>query len=158
MSIALPSFELTLVKKDEEGNFHHDNINLSDFVKTTQTGLILYFYPKDNTPGCTIQANDFSTDLDKFANKGYAIIGVSRDGIKSHENFINKQAITFGLIADTDEKLCQHFDVIKEKTLYGKTALGIVRSTFVFDNQGKLIHEIRNVSAKEHSSQLLSIL
>lgn len=158
MSIALPSFKVCLVKQTQDGNFSHTDIALDDYIKDTAQGLVLYFYPKDDTPGCTIQAQDFSRDIKAYQDKGYEVIGVSRDGTKSHENFIKKHELGIALISDDDEKLCQHFDVIHEKTLYGKTSLGIVRSTFVFDKQGNLIHEMRNVTAKEHSDKLLELL
>lgn len=157
MSISLPTFEVTLVGQ-HDGNFVTQSIQLTDIIKHSNKGLILYFYPKDNTPGCTIQAIDFTNELQAFTTKGYTVIGVSRDSIKSHENFITKQALNIALISDTDERLCQHFDVIKEKQLYGKTHLGVVRSTFVFDKTGALIHELRNVTAKTHIKDLLALL
>ncbi len=157
MSISLPTFEVTLVGQ-HDGNFVTQSIQLTDIIKHSNKGLILYFYPKDNTPGCTIQAIDFTNELQAFTTKGYTVIGVSRDSIKSHENFITKQALNIALISDTDERLCQHFDAIKEKQLYGKTHLGVVRSTFVFDKTGALIHELRNVTAKTHIKDLLALL
>lgn len=125
-------------------------INLSEL----NTGLILYFYPRDNTAGCSVQAIDFSAKKADFAKLGYRIIGVSRDSIKSHNNFIAKKELTIDLISDTDEVLCQHFDIIKEKNMYGKKVMGVVRSTFVFNAQGKLIKEMRNVRAKGHVERL----
>ncbi|MDO4251364.1 MAG: peroxiredoxin [Moraxella sp.] len=157
MSISLPTFEVTLVGQ-HDGNVVTQSVQLTDIIKHSNKGLILYFYPKDNTPGCTIQAIDFTNELQAFTTKGYTVIGVSRDSIKSHENFITKQALNIALISDTDERLCQHFDVIKEKQLYGKTHLGVVRSTFVFDKTGTLIHELRNVTAKTHIKDLLALL
>lgn len=163
-NLTLPDFPISLVKANLNPNAQ---IQASDIAVSTTTlpqlladyqGLVLYFYPKDNTAGCTTQALDFTHDLDKYLAKGYLVIGVSRDSIKSHQNFIQKHSLTIGLISDSDEKLCQHFDVIKEKKLYGKTHLGVVRSTFVFDNTGKLILEQRNVKAKEHSQCLLEQL
>ena len=101
---------------------------------------------------------DFSQLKEQFENKGYQIIGVSRDGIKSHQNFITKKSLDIPLISDPDEKLCQHFDVIKEKMMYGKIHLGVVRSTFVFDNNGQMTASYRNVKAKEHAEKLLETL
>lgn len=151
--LALPDFEVVLVEKDQ-----HRTLKLRDFIKQTQQGLVLYFYPKDSTQGCSVQATDFSLLQDKFAHKNYAIIGVSRDTIKSHQNFIAKKELTIALISDPDERLCQHFDVIKEKMMYGKTHLGVVRSTFVFDQTGQMTASFRNVKAKDHAQALLEQL
>lgn len=122
------------------------------------SALVIYFYPKDSTPGCTTQANDFTAHLEQFGKLGYTVIGVSRDSIASHEKFIAKQDIGFNLISDPDETLCKHFDVIREKNMYGKKTLGIHRSTFVFDADGKLTHALRNVRAKGHVERVLDLL
>lgn len=116
--------------------------------------LIIYFYPKDSTPGCTTQANEFSGLKDEFAKLGVQVFGVSRDSIKSHERFTEKQDINFTLLSDPDEKLCQHFDVIKEKNMYGKMVMGIERSTFIFHNK-KLVKSYRKVKAAGHAEQVL---
>lgn len=155
--ITLPNFECQLTHFDN-GEFKTNCINLNEFIKANNTGLILYFYPKDNTQGCTLQAVEFSEHLAQFQELGYTIIGVSRDKIKSHENFIKKQDLKIALISDDNEQLCQYFDVIKEKTMYGKKVMGVVRSTFVFDKDGQLLHELRNVQSKTHQSQLLLLL
>ena len=152
-TIALPDFEVTLVQNDTQSS-----VNLSTLIQDSGLGLMLYFYPKDNTQGCSFQAVDFSQLKEQFKNKGYQIIGVSRDGIKSHQNFITKKSLDIPLISDPDEKLCQHFDVIKEKMMYGKIHLGVVRSTFVFDNNGQMTASYRNVKAKEHAEKLLETL
>ena len=152
-TIALPDFEVTLVQNDTQSS-----VNLSTLIQDNGLGLMLYFYPKDNTQGCSVQAVDFSQLKEQFENKGYQIIGVSRDGIKSHQNFITKKSLDIPLISDPDEKLCQHFDVIKEKMMYGKIHLGVVRSTFVFDNNGQMTASYRNVKAKEHAKKLLETL
>lgn len=152
-TIALPDFEVTLVQNDTQSS-----VNLSTLIQDSGLGLMLYFYPKDNTQGCSVQAVDFSQLKEQFENKGYQIIGVSRDGIKSHQNFITKKSLDIPLISDPDEKLCQHFDVIKEKMMYGKIHLGVVRSTFVFDNNGQMTASYRNVKAKEHAKKLLETL
>lgn len=152
-TIALPDFAVTLVTQDGE-----QQINLNDWLKNNNQGLILYFYPKDNTQGCSVQATDFSQLQAQFAAKGYQIIGVSRDGIKSHHNFIDKKELSIALISDSQEQLCQHFDVIKEKMMYGKTHLGVVRSTFVFDKDGNMSASYRNVKAKDHAQNLLATL
>lgn len=119
--------------------------------------LILYFYPKDNTPGCTTQAVGFSCLKDQFDALNTTIIGVSRDSVKTHQNFTEKQALTIDLISDKDEVLCQHFDVIKEKNMYGKKVMGIERSTFIF-HKGELVKEYRKVKAAGHAEIVLEDL
>lgn len=116
--------------------------------------LIIYFYPKDSTPGCTTQANEFSQFKNDFTKLGVQIFGISRDSIKSHERFTEKQEINFTLLSDPDEKLCQHFDVIKEKNMYGKKVMGIERSTFIFHN-GELKASFRKVKAAGHAEKIL---
>ncbi len=120
--------------------------------------IILYFYPKDNTSGCTIEAKDFTALQDEFKTKGYKIIGVSRDSVKSHKNFIIKQELNLLLLSDHNEELVKAFDVLKEKMLYGKKYIGIVRSTFILDEEGTIIKEYRKVSAKNHAEQLIKEL
>ncbi len=119
--------------------------------------LIVYFYPKDSTPGCTTQAVGFSCLKDQFDALNTTIYGVSRDSVKAHQNFTEKQALTIDLISDKEEVLCQHFDVIKEKNMYGKKVMGIERSTFIFHN-GKLVKEYRKVKAAGHAEQVLEDL
>lgn len=119
--------------------------------------LVLYFYPKDSTPGCTTQALEFTHLVDEFAAIGAQVIGVSRDSVKSHQNFCAKQELKIELISDKDETLCQHFDVIKEKNMYGKTVLGIERSTFVFKDQ-TLVKTYRKVKAEGHAEAVLADL
>ena len=131
------------------------NISLSDYKGKA---VILYFYPKDSTPGCTTQANEFSGLKDEFAKLGVQIFGVSRDSIKSHERFTEKQEINFTLLSDPDEKLCQHFDVIKEKNMYGKKVMGIERSTFVIDANGELLKEWRKVKVAGHVDDVLAFV
>ena len=129
-------------------------INLAD---VSAEWLILYFYPKDSTPGCTTQAVGFSCLKDQFDALGATVIGVSRDSVKAHQNFTEKQALTIDLISDKDEILCQHFDVIKEKNMYGKKVMGIERSTFIFHNK-KLVKSYRKVKAAGHAEQVLEDL
>ena len=129
-------------------------INLST---VTSDWLILYFYPKDATPGCTTQAIEFSTLKAQFDALNSTIIGVSRDSVKTHQNFTEKQALTIDLISDQEEILCQHFNVIKEKNMYGKKVMGIERSTFIF-HQGQLVKEYRKVKAAGHAEQVLEDL
>ena len=117
--------------------------------------VVLYFYPKDSTPGCTTEGQDFRDRYAKFKRANTVIFGVSRDSLKSHENFKTKQSFPFELISDPDEKLCKQFDVIKEKKLYGKTFMGIERSTFLIDKDGKLRGEWRKVKVKGHADEVL---
>ncbi|MFK3999788.1 peroxiredoxin [Psychrobacter namhaensis] len=153
----LPDFPVTLVRA-LDGHVIHDEISLKDMLANTDKGLILYFYPKDNTPGCTTQATEFTARLNEFDDLGYDIIGVSRDSIESHEKFITKHDLHIALVSDSDEKLCQYFDVIKEKNMYGKITLGLVRSAFVFNAEGKLTHAQRNLRAKGYTERLLETL
>lgn len=120
--------------------------------------VILYFYPKDNTSGCTLEAKDFTCLQQEYKDKGYTIIGVSRDSVKSHQNFISKQELNLLLLSDKDEELVKALDVLKEKSMYGKTYMGIDRSTFVLDKEGTIIKEFRSVKAKGHAQALLDEL
>ena len=128
-------------------------INLTDYKGKN---VVLYFYPRDSTPGCTIEGQDFRDAKGKFTRQNTVILGVSRDSLKSHENFSSKQKFNFDLLSDEDEKLCQLFDVIKMKNLYGKKSLGIERSTFLIDEDGILRQEWRKVKVKEHVAEVLS--
>lgn len=119
--------------------------------------LVIYFYPKDSTPGCTTQAIGFSCLKDQFDALNTTIIGVSRDSVKAHQNFTEKQNLSINLISDKEEVLCNHFDVIKEKNMYGKQVMGIERSTFIFHN-GELVKEYRKVKAAGHAEQVLEDL
>ncbi|KQQ62250.1 peroxiredoxin [Pseudomonas sp. Leaf129] len=117
--------------------------------------VVVYFYPKDSTPGCTTQGQDFRDLLEQFKAADTEVFGVSRDGLKSHENFKAKQGFTFELISDKDESLCQLFDVIKLKKLYGKEYLGVDRSTFLIDRDGVLRQEWRGVKVPGHVQSVL---
>ncbi|MFK5883912.1 MAG: peroxiredoxin [Candidatus Izemoplasma sp.] len=117
--------------------------------------VILYFYPKDQTPGCIIEARNFSSLQQEFLDQGYKIIGVSRDSVKSHKNFILKQNLNLLLLSDVDEKLVKAFDVLKEKQMFGKKYMGIVRSTFVINELGEVTKEYIKVSVKDHASKVL---
>jgi len=117
--------------------------------------VVIYFYPKDSTPGCTLEGQDFRDLHAKFRRQKTIILGVSRDSLASHEKFREKQQFPFDLISDPDEALCRHFDVIHEKTLYGKKFMGIVRSTFLIDASGKLRKEWRKVKVKGHADEVL---
>lgn len=129
-------------------------INLSEI---DTDWLIVYFYPKDSTPGCTTQAVGFSCLKDQFDAINTTIIGISRDSVKAHQNFTEKQALTINLISDKEEELCQLFDVIKEKNMYGKKVMGIERSTFIF-HKGQLVKSYRKVKAAGHAEQVLEDL
>jgi len=120
--------------------------------------LVLYFYPKDNTPGCTTQGQNFRDAYKQFQNANTEILGVSRESIRTHQNFINKHEFPFDLISDPDEILCKAMDVMKEKSMYGKKYIGIERSTFVFDTKGKLVHEVRKVKVKGHVDAILEVV
>ena len=117
--------------------------------------LVLYFYPKASTPGCTQEGLDFSAAITKFRRQSCVILGASRDGLKAQENFKNKQGFPFELVSDKEETLCDAFDVIKMKNMYGKQVRGIERSTFVIDAQGVLRQEWRGVKVKGHVDQVL---
>jgi peroxiredoxin Q/BCP len=118
--------------------------------------VVLYFYPKDSTPGCTREGQDFRDQLAKFRRAGAVVFGVSRDSIKSHENFKAKQGFPFDLLSDADETLCALFDVIKMKNMYGKQVRGIERSTFLIDANGVLRQEWRKVKVDGHVDEVLN--
>jgi peroxiredoxin Q/BCP len=134
------------------------NNNALKLSRLKGSNLVLYFYPKDSTPGCTTQGQDFRDAYKDFEELNTEILGVSRESIKSHQNFISKQEFNFDLISDPDEILCNAFGVIKEKNMYGRKYMGIERSTFIFDCKGKLIHEIRKVKVKGHVDQVLALI
>lgn len=118
--------------------------------------VVIYFYPKDNTSGCTTEGLDFKANAAKFKKQNTIIFGVSRDSLKSHENFKLKFEFPFDLISDEDEKLCKIFDVIKEKNMYGKKVFGIERSTFIIDADGVLRREYRKVKVAGHVDEVLA--
>ncbi len=117
--------------------------------------IVLYFYPKDSTPGCITEGQDFRDNYQRFLNANTLIYGVSRDSIKSHENFKAKQNFPFELISDSDEKLCNMFNVIQLKKLYGREYMGIVRSTFIIDKNGSILKKWTNVKVKGHALEVL---
>jgi len=120
--------------------------------------IIIYFYPKDNTPGCTLQGQHFRDHIAEFSALNTLILGVSRDSVRVHENFKTKHQFPFELLSDAEEMVCKLFDVLHLKKNYGREYMGIVRSTFLIDTQGVLIHEWRNVKVKEHIAEVLSTL
>jgi len=117
--------------------------------------VVIYFYPKDSTPGCTTEGRDFGQLHARFRRQKTVVLGVSRDSIASHEKFREKQGFPFDLISDPDEKLCRAFDVIHEKSLYGRKFMGVERSTFLIDSGGKLRKEWRKVKVNGHAEEVL---
>ena len=146
---------VTLNKK--VANFTADSTNDQTFKMTDYAGknLVIYFYPKDSTPGCTLEGQDFRDNYSKFKRNKTVVVGVSRDSVKSHENFKEKQDFPFELLSDPDEKLCQQFDVIKEKNMYGRKVMGIERSTFLIDTKGVLRKEWRKLKVPDHVNEVL---
>ena len=132
-----------------------DTAKLSDFAGQW---LVLYFYPKDSTPGCTTEGNDFNALLPKFHKLGATVLGVSRDSLKSHQNFCAKQGFRFDLVSDADEKLCNAFGVIKPKKLYGREFIGIERSTFLIDPRGRVAEAWRPVKVPGHAQAVMDAL
>jgi peroxiredoxin Q/BCP len=134
--------------KDQNGN----EIKLSDFQGKK---LVLYFYPKDDTPGCTAQACNLRDNIPALAAAGYQVVGVSVDDEKAHQKFISKYNLNFPLIADTDHQLVEAYGVWQEKSMYGKKYMGTVRTTFVIDEQGLIVDIIDKVKTAEHASQII---
>ncbi|MDL5365934.1 peroxiredoxin [Xanthomonas sp. NCPPB 2654] len=120
--------------------------------------LVLYFYPKDSTPGCTTEGIDFNALLPQFEQANAAVLGVSRDSLKSHDNFCAKQGFRFPLVSDADEALCRAFDVIKQKNMYGRQVLGIERSTFLISPSGRLLRSWRKVKVPGHAQAVYDAL
>ncbi len=141
-------------------NFVLPATNGNDFSLTSNSGknLIIYFYPKDDTPGCTTEGQDFRDNWNAFNERNCVIVGVSRDSIKSHENFKEKMKLPFELLSDANETVCKLFNVIKMKNIYGKQVLGIERSTFILDTQGILRKEWRNVKVPGHVQEVLNFV
>lgn len=135
--------------KDQDGK----EILLSDF---SGKKIILYFYPKDNTPGCTAEACSFRDNYQTLQEQGYVVIGVSKDSEKSHRSFIEKKQLPFILIADTELELQKQFDVWREKKMYGKTSMGTVRTTFLINEQGIITDIIEKVNTKDAANQILN--
>lgn len=130
-------------------------VKLSDYAGQY---LVVYFYPKDNTTGCTLEAQGFRDAAPQIKKRGAAVLGVSRDSVKSHDGFIAKHDLNFDLVADADESWCKAFDVIAEKTLYGRKYIGVVRSTFLIGPDGRLLREWRNVKVPGHVAAVLAAL
>jgi len=128
------------------------NVSLDDFKGAN---LVIYFYPKDSTSGCTLEGQNFRDNYAGFIKSGTTVLGVSRDSLKAHENFKARQEFPFDLLSDAEEKLCRQFDVIHEKNMYGRKVMGIVRSTFLIDGDGVLQKEWRKVRVKGHVKEVL---
>lgn len=144
---AVPDFEIAATGEK--------TVKLSDYRGKK---VVLYFYPKDSTPGCTQEGQAFRDNIEQFNQINTVILGVSRDSVKMHEGFKCKQEFPFDLLSDQDESLCNLFDVIKMKNMYGKQVRGIERSTFVIDEGGVLVKEWRKVQVKTHIAEVLSYL
>jgi peroxiredoxin Q/BCP len=127
-------------------------------LRAYQKPLVIYFYPKDNTPGCTQEGQDFRDLHEQFIAAGAEVLGVSRDSVKSHDNFIAKHGFPFTLLSDADGVMCQAFGTLKEKSLYGRRYMGVERSTFLFDAKGILKREWRGVKVKNHAAEVLAAL
>ncbi len=140
----VPEFTL----KDSAGR----KVKISDFRGAK---VILYFYPKDDTPGCTVEACDFEAASTKFERKGVVVLGVSPDSIESHKKFGKKFGLSFPLLSDPKRQLAKKFGVYKQKNMYGRKVMGIERSTFVIDEKGKVVREMRGVKAQGHVKELL---
>ena len=134
------------------------NTKMKSFYDLLDKKLILYFYPKDMTPGCTTESIEFNDNLSKIKKLGARVVGVSRDKITSHEKFIAKHNFKFPLISDPEEKLCKSFDVIKEKSLYGRKYMGVDRSTFIINADGKVLHAWRGVKVKGHVDEVIDVM
>ena len=133
-------------------NENGENIDLKNFRPNP---IVLFFYPRDNTTGCTREAKDFTENLNQFDNTDVSVIGISKDSVESHKKFINKQNLAISLLSDENGKVCEDFGVWKEKSMYGKTYMGIERSTFIIDGEGLIVKEWRKVKVAGHVNEVL---
>ena len=140
--------DITIISSDGKNK-------LSEYLSKN---LVLYFYPRDLTPGCTTESNEFNDSLSKIKRLGFNIVGISRDSVKSHQKFIDKYSFKFPLISDEDEKVCNMFDVIKEKSLYGRKYMGIDRSTFLISQKLEILYIWRNVNVKGHVDEVIKTI
>jgi thioredoxin-dependent peroxiredoxin len=147
---------VTIGKKVPDFNLPSTGNKIIKLSELKGMNIILYFYPKDSTPGCTLEGQNFRDNIRKFKSSNTVIFGISRDSLKSHESFKKKHCFPFELLSDTNEKLCKIFDVIKEKNMYGKKVMGIERSTFLIDEKGILRAEWRKVKVEGHVDEVLS--
>lgn len=120
--------------------------------------VILYFYPRDNTPGCTLEAESFRDNHEEYQKVNAVVLGISRDTLDSHDKFIDKLGLPFVLLSDADSTVCTLYDVLKEKNMYGKKSIGIARSTFIIDEKGTIIYENRKVKAEGHGEEIRDFL
>ena len=134
-------------------NENGENIDLKNFRPNP---IVLFFYPRENTTGCTREAKDFTENLNQFDSTNVSVIGISKDSVESHKKFINKQNLAISLLSDENGKVCEDFGVWKEKSMYGKTYMGIERSTFLIDGFGNVVKEWRKVKIKDHVADVLS--
>lgn len=132
-----------------------ENIGLKDFAGKK---VILYFYPKDNTPGCTAESCNLNDNYDAWLEKGFDVVGVSPDSEKSHQKFIEKYGFRFNLIADTEKEILQAYDAWGLKKMYGREYMGVLRKTFVIDEEGTIVQIIEKVKTKDHTNQLMQVL
>ena len=152
---------MTLLKKGEKApdfnglNQNSETISLKDF---SGKKLILYFYPKDNTPGCTAESCNLNENYDVWLDKGYEVIGVSPDGVASHKKFVEKYDLKFNLIADTEKVILNAYGAWGEKSMYGKKYLGVLRSTYVIDEKGVIEEIFEKVKTKDHTNQIIKVL
>lgn len=140
-----------IIAKDQNGN----EISLNDFKGKT---VVLYFYPKDDTPGCTAEACDFRDNYQGLQEKDIVVLGVSVDDEKSHQKFVTKHSLPFTLLADTDQKIVNDYGVWGEKNMYGKKYMGTARTTFIIDGEGKIAHIIKKVDTKNATQQVLDLI
>lgn len=131
------------------------SVSLSDF---TGKWVVLYFYPKDMTPGCTQEACDFRDNMERITSFGAVVLGVSPDQTDSHEKFIDKYALNFRLIADTDKKICESYDIFGKKTMFGKSVFGLIRTTYIIDPDGIIKHVFSNVKVSGHVDNVIKKL
>ncbi|MFD2035980.1 thioredoxin-dependent thiol peroxidase [Belliella marina] len=148
MSLEVGNYAPQFESKDQNGNV----IKLSDFKGKK---VVLYFYPKDNTPGCTAQACNLRDNYEALQKAGYVVLGISTDSEKSHQKFIEKQELPFSLIADEDKSVHEAYGTWVEKSMYGRKYMGTARTTFVIDEEGKIEEIIEKVNTKEHTNQIL---
>lgn len=137
----------------EVNNQNSEKTKLSDYEGKK---VVLYFYPKDNTPGCTAESCNLRDNYQELKAAGYEILGVSADSEKSHQNFINQYKLPFTLLADTEKDILQKYDVWKEKSMYGRKYMGTVRTTFIIDEKGRIERIIEKVNTKDHTNQILN--
>lgn len=161
-AVSMPTVTLLPSKAPKIGeevpNFSIPSTAGQDFVLKNYQGkkVLLYFYPKDSTPGCTIEAYEFSGLQDQFKSQNVEVFGISRNSLLSHDKFRDEQSLTIDLLSDPDETACKIFDVIKMKNMYGNRVMGVERSTFLLDEKGRLLKEWRKVKAEGHAKEVLA--